>query len=64
MDLLRRVQAWRIQANIYGEFDAATRRMIDNDSPVQLAASPGIRFARDWAGQRHEVVVIESGVVY
>ncbi len=63
-DLLRRVLAWRIQADVYGGFDAATRRMIESDGPVQLAATPGMRLARDWAGQRHEVVVIESGVVY
>jgi len=63
-DLLRRVLAWRIQADGYGGFDAATRRMIERDGPVQLSATPGMRLARDWAGRRHEVVVIESGVVY
>lgn len=63
-DLLRRVLAWRIQADVYGGFDAATRRMILNNAPVQPAATPGMRLAREWAGRRHEVVVIESGVVY
>ena len=63
-DLLRRVLAWRIQADIYGGFDAATRRMIERDGPVQIAPVPGMRLAREWAGARHEVVVIESGVVY
>lgn len=64
VDLLRRVLAWRIQADIYGGFDAATRRMIEKDGPVQLAPTAGMRLAREWAGRRHEVVVIESGVVY
>ena len=64
IDLLRRVLAWRIQADAYGGFDAATRRMIESDGPTQLAPTPGMRLAREWAGQRHEVVVIESGVVY
>jgi len=63
-DLLRRVLAWRIQADVLGGFDAATRRMIEKDGPVRVTATAGMRLARDWAGQRHEVVVIESGVVY
>jgi hypothetical protein len=63
-DLLRRVLAWRIQADIYGGFDAATRRMIERDGPVQLAPTAGMRLAREWAGRRHEVVVIENGVIY
>mgnify|MGYP000098917386 CR=1 FL=1 len=63
-DLLRRVLAWRIQADVHGGFDVATRRMIEKDSPVQLAVTAGMRLAREWACKRHEVVVIESGVVY
>ncbi len=63
-DLLRRVLAWRIQADFYGGFDAATRRMIEKDGPLQLAPTAGMRLAREWAGKRHEVLVIESGVVY
>jgi hypothetical protein len=63
-DLLRRVLAWRIQADVHGGFDAATRRMIEGDGPVQLVPTAGMRLAREWAGKRHEVVVIESGVVY
>jgi len=63
-DLLRRVLAWRIQADAYGGFDAATRRMIERAGPIKPGASAGMRLARDWAGKRHEVVVIESGAVY
>ena len=63
-DLLRRVLAWRVQADVYGGFDVATRRMIEKDGPVQLAATTGMRLAREWAGRRHEVVVVESGVIY
>jgi hypothetical protein len=63
-ELLRRVLAWRVQADAYGGFDAATRRLIEKDAPPKLAAVPGMRLAREWAGRRHEVVVIESGVVY
>ena len=31
---------------------------------VSIVAPPGTRLAREWAGRTHEVVVIESGVVY
>jgi len=64
-DLIRRVLAWRIQADVHGGLDASTRRMLDKeDGEVKLSATPGMRLAREWAGRRHEVVVIESGVVY
>jgi hypothetical protein len=64
-DLLRRVLAWRIQADIHGGLDAPTRRMLEvEQADVKISPMPGMRLVREWAGQRHEVVVIESGVVY
>ena len=66
-DLLRRVLAWRIQADVYGGLDAPTRRMLEKDlgqGEIKVSATPGMRLAREWAGRRHEVCVIESGVVY
>jgi hypothetical protein len=64
-DLLRRVLAWRIQADIHGGLDAPTRRMLEAEQgQVKVSPTPGMRLAREWAGRRHEVVVIESGVVY
>jgi len=64
-DLIRRVLAWRIQADVHGGLDASTRRMLDKaDGEIKLSATPGMRLAREWAGRHHEVVVIESGVVY
>ena len=63
-ELLRRVLAWRIQADFHGGLDVPTRRMIAGDQPVRLAPEPGMRLAREWAGKRHEVVVIESGIIY
>ena len=64
-ELLRRVLAWRIQSNIHGGLDAPTRRMLEKEqADVTVAATPGMRLAREWAGRRHEVVVVESGVVY
>lgn len=65
VDLLRRVLAWRVQADVHGGFDATTRKLLARDDlPLRIAAPAGMRLAREWAGRTHEVVVIESGVVY
>ena len=64
-DLLRRVLAWRIQAEAFGDLDAETRRILSKKQNVlRPSAQPGMRLAREWAGRRYEVVVIESGVVF
>lgn len=64
-DLLRRVLAWRVQADVHGGLDAATRKLLAReDLPLRVVPPPGMRLAREWAGRTHEVVVIESGVVY
>lgn len=64
-DLLRRVLAWRIQSDIHGGLDAPTRRMLEKEqAEVKISTTAGMRLAREWAGRRHEVIVIESGVVY
>ena len=64
-DLLRRVLAWRIQADAFGGLDAAIIRMLVNEkAALMVAEQPGTRLARDYAGRRHEVIVVEDGVVY
>lgn len=65
-NLLRRVLAWRIQADTFGGLDAETRRLILAPAPskVRPQAQPGTRLAREWAGCRYEVVVQEEGVIY
>ena len=63
-ELLRRVLAWRIPADVLGEFDAPTRRMLLKDNEVRVVAAAGTRLAREWAGRRHEVIVTEGGVTY
>ena len=64
-NLLRRVLAWRIQAEVFGDLDVATRRILSKEQTVlRPAAQPGMRLAREWAGRRYEVVVIECGVVF
>jgi len=64
-DLLRRVLAWRVQADVHGGLDAATKKLLAReDLPLRVVPPPGMRLAREWAGRTHEVVVIENGVVY
>ena len=64
-EMLRRVLAWRIQADAFGGLDAATIRLLANErAPMMVAEQPGSRLARDYAGRRHEVVVVDGGVVY
>lgn len=64
-ELLRRVLAWRVQADVFGGLDATTRKLlVREDLPLRIAPPPGMRLAREWAGRTHEVVVIESRVVY
>ena len=64
-DLLRRVPAWRVQADAYGGLDAATRKLImRTDQPLRVKPDQGMRLAREWAGRTHEVIVTEGGVLY
>ncbi len=64
-DLLRRVLAWRVQAEAYGGFDAATQRLLSkDDTKLHTAPQPGMRLAREWAGRRHEVVVLDGRIIY
>ena len=65
VELLRRVLAWRLQAEAFGGLDAATVRLLGSDRTlVMVAEQPGTRLARDYAGKRHEVVMLEEGVLY
>ncbi len=63
-DLLRRVLAWRIQAERFGGLDTLTRSLLEQDDKVALQPLPGTRLAREWAGKRHEVIVCDKGIVY
>jgi len=65
-ELIRRVLAWRIQADAYGGFDTATLRMLGSQKPVSTQPSPtaGMRLAREWQGKRYEVTRLETGIHY
>ncbi|RDV02452.1 DUF2924 domain-containing protein [Sphingorhabdus pulchriflava] len=65
VELLRRVLAWRLQAEAFGGLDAVTVRLLGSERPlVMVAEQPGTRLARDYAGKRHEVVMLVEGVLY
>lgn len=65
VELLRRVLAWRLQAEVFGGLDAATVRLLGSERTLEMVAEqPGTRLARDYAGKRHEVVVLKEGVLY
>jgi len=65
VELLRRVLAWRVQAEAFGGLDAATVRLLGSERTlVMVTEQPGTRLARDFAGKRHEVVMLEEGVLY
>ncbi len=64
-DLMKRVLAWRIQADVFGGFDAATRRSLENlDEPTRSSVASGTRLAREYAGRRHEVIVGSHECIY
>jgi len=63
-DLLRRVLAWRIQADVRGGLDAPTRRMLEKgQGRGKTVPATGMRLAREWEGRRYEVTITEGGVV-
>lgn len=65
VDLLRRVLAWRMQAAVLGDLDAATRRLLRQDRPVKPdGLRPGTVLVREWLGVRHEVEVADDGFVH
>jgi hypothetical protein len=64
-DLLRRILAWRIQAESGGGLDAATKRLLRTDAPDREARlAPSTIIAREWKGVRHEVEVAEDDFIY
>lgn len=60
-DLLRRLLAWRIQAEALGGLDRATRRTLLGSGPV---LSPGVRLTREWRGRLCDVEVIADGFLF
>ena len=67
VDLLRRLLAWRIQADAYGDLDADLRRRLRASTTprrVDQRIRPGSQIAREWQGKRYEVDVVEGGFIH
>ena len=62
-DLLARLLAWRIQAEVLGGLDAETRSTLFRKSLPVAAPTimPGMRLEREWRGATQNVEVIDGG---
>jgi hypothetical protein len=74
-DLLRRAVAYRMQENALGGLKPATRRLLERvaeDARARKPAKvvpvrkvgPNTILIREWGGTRHEVTVVEKGVMF
>lgn len=63
--LLRHVLAWRIQADVYGNLDEETRKLLrDTRAPQDPLVSEGTILTREWRGVRHEVEATDGVFLY
>jgi hypothetical protein len=63
-DMLRRMLAWRMQADVWGGLDAWTRRQLrarGGPSAPDLDLGVGARITREWQGRRIELVTVAGG---
>jgi hypothetical protein len=62
---MKRLLAWRIQAEAFGGLDAQSRRKLRSAGlRRERSLTPGTRVAREWKGVRHEVTVRADGFTY
>ncbi len=66
-DLLRRLLAWRLQAEVEGGLDRDTRRILLGKTRAKAPGpllTPGVRLSRDWRGRVCDVEVVADGFRY
>src|SRR5258708_12966943 len=74
-DWLRRAVAYRIQENVLGGLKPATRRLLERVAedarvrkPTKIVpmrkVGPNTILIREWGGTRHEVTVVEDGLMF
>jgi len=74
-DLLMRAVAYRMQERVLGGLKPATRRLFERASqdaraqrPIRVAPvrklAPGALLIREWGGAKHQVTVLERGVMF
>jgi hypothetical protein len=65
VDLLRRLIAWRLQAEVFGGLDAETKILLRRSSlPRPPGPPPGSRLTREYRGLLHHVEVGEHAFNY
>lgn len=66
-DILRRMLAFDMQAQLYGGLDAGLRqrlRRCASTAPKKTALQPGTTITREWRGEHHVVHVTDGGFVH
>ena len=65
-DLLRRWLAWKMQTRAFGGLSPETRGKLRRTSMPSATQKLklGLRLAREWKGVRHDVEIVEGGVLY
>lgn len=63
IDLLARLLAWRMQAEVFGGLDAEIRSTLFRKSLPVAAPTlmPGMRLEREWRGTTQNVEVVDGG---
>jgi hypothetical protein len=67
VEYLRRLLAWRLQADAAGRADPAIKATLASPKRrrlSELSAPVGTILTREWRGERHEVEILEQGVRY
>ena len=73
--LLLRILAYRLQADLLGDLDTESQRLLDrSESPEKagqqaaarrsIGVRPGTVLGREWNGQMHRVTVLENGFAW
>lgn len=73
--ILRRLIAWRLQADVFGGLDAKTERHLQSiamqlerdgayEPKIRSNLAPGIELTREWKGAVHKVTVVPGGFQY
>ena len=64
--LLRRLLAWRLQAEAFGGLNEPTRLALRRSGARQEDARlrPGAKLSREWRGVVHEVEVVDGGYLH
>ena len=63
-DHLRRLLAWRLQADVLGGLDADTRHALSSRARGVSKLAVGVRLSREWRGRLISVEIGEEGVLY